>query len=184
MPTEMCGSRLADAIVTNASGSADSHVAPPSARPLSSNPAWWSSPDGLPLAASRRLSLTPPQPHRRACCHVLCSATFLRCSRPAAPCSRLESGRGVTFGWSHICPHVATPHSSLPECTAPCPMSHEPAALRFELSMLNEMCLHRTVCVMKCVLLEECGGARNYVGHYHAQWIVRYLHPPADLHGR
>jgi hypothetical protein len=46
-------------------------------------------------------------------------------------------------------------------------------------SMLNEMCLHRTVCVMKCVLLEECGGARNYVGHYHRK--VEGQHKPREL---
>ena len=33
--------------------------------------------------------------------------------------------------------------------------------------MTNVFTVHRTVCVMKCVPLEECGGARNYVGHYH-----------------
>jgi len=29
---------------------------------------------------------------------------------------------------------------------------------------------------MKCVLLEECGGARNYVGHYHSRKRLAQVH--------
>ena len=47
--------------------------------------------------------------------------------------------------------------------------------------MTNVFTVHRTVCVMKCVPLEECGGARNYVGHYHIVTIDHSRHEPSNV---